>query len=333
MANLAISLNDQTGLRLPAAFLAGSEGDLSICGWRKFNAQPTNSFSVLQQAGDLSNPTANPYLQLYSGDGASAPRQLGFDNGQTFKGTLLEPAIDAWFYVTQTLQKVGPGDYYQRLWVNFVLHPEAAQFTVPLNNDADSVFSGDPAWGAPFNGSVAAEKIFSRLLTAEEQQAESMQRAPVLVADCLGAWGCRGVSDLANLLGGPAASFFHQNPGSPVPAVDVAGPAALDGDESDGILLADLPATLNVENLMPEALVIGVGLRFAPGQTRSVQLAGLAPGAKSDLWSALYLAEQNEQIDAGSISPLIDPIPSGHTIYGGQQLTGGQLPRRTATPE
>lgn len=325
MANLAISLNAATGIRFPAAMLAGYEGPLSICGWYKFNAQPGATFSSLQHVANFSSPFDNPYLQVYSGDSGPLLRQLGWDNGQTFKGTLIEPPINQWFYLTQIFRKLAPGDYWHRLWVDFAEESELANISIPLNAGITHLLTGDPTFGAPFNGSVAAVKIFGRLLNGAEQIAESAQRAPVLADDCLAAWGCRGAADLAQILGAGPASYFYQNPLSPVPAIDVAGPAALDGDEPSGdIDLADLPATIEVENLLDETLIVAFGLRFAGGETKTVQLAGLGPGAKSDLWEALRVAEANGHVAAGGMQTLADPRASGHSALGGHQLTGGQ---------
>jgi hypothetical protein len=95
--------------------------------------------------------------------------------------------------------------------------------------------------------------------------------------------------------------------------------------------LADIPATLTIDNALDEALVIATSIRLAPLAVGTViQMAGRGSGDKSDIYQALFIAEQMGHIEAGGLSPLEDPVPSGHTLFGGQDPIGDVEPEGRA---
>lgn len=106
------------------------------------------------------------------------------------------------------------------------------------------------------------------------------------------------------------------------------------GNASGGTIApVDIPATLTVSNLLNDVLIVA-GVQFAPLEVgKVIQMAGRGVGNKCDLYLALFGAEGAGHVNAGELPRLVGAVPSGHTLYGGHTLTGGQNPVRTVTPE
>ena len=79
-----------------------------------------------------------------------------------------------------------------------------------------------------------------------------------------------------------------------------------------------IPATLTVDNLINETLIVA-GVRFAPLERGKVILMSKrSPGNKCDLYLAFFSAETSGHVNARGLLPLVDAIPSGHSLSGGQ---------------
>jgi hypothetical protein len=90
---------------------------------------------------------------------------------------------------------------------------------------------------------------------------------------------------------------------------------------------AEIPATLTVDNLLDETLIVA-GVRFAPLEKgKVIPMAKRSPGNKCDLYLAFFSAENSGHVNARGLRPLANAIPSGHS------LAGGQDPVRTVTTD
>lgn len=94
------------------------------------------------------------------------------------------------------------------------------------------------------------------------------------------------------------------------------------------VALASLPVNVTIANLLNEPLVLAGGyVRLGALEAgKVVTIAGHSGGTKSQLWNALYAAEQAGHIGAGGLTVLTDPVPCHHQFVGGQDALGAVVP-------
>lgn len=119
------------------------------------------------------------------------------------------------------------------------------------------------------------------------------------------------------------------------------------------VALADLPDFVYVSNLVAQPLVLAGGYArlnaldiAAPeaDQNRRIQLDGLSDSMKSQVWLALFTAQEAGLLkhtevvddqepeedwtwqDAADFTALTDPVDSEHQLVGGQDALGAVTP-------
>ena len=92
------------------------------------------------------------------------------------------------------------------------------------------------------------------------------------------------------------------------------------------VLLAALPASVDITNLNSEELFVA-DARLPVGGPTTVTLTGREDGNKSDVWKALYSAQEAGLLSSSpTLDALEDPVASGHTLFGGQDPIGAVTP-------
>jgi Concanavalin A-like lectin/glucanases superfamily len=142
----------------------------TLCGWFRKSVD-TGAWATLFYYGQ--NPGS---LSFYLGLGTGGTTVVLSDDATSYDGTTV-PALGSWVHLAMVVAGTGAGQFVA--YVNGV-----QEITAPGKASivGEVIIVGQDPGNEPFNGSVAAIKIWAAALTPDEMKAEMWQYLPVRTA-------------------------------------------------------------------------------------------------------------------------------------------------------
>jgi hypothetical protein len=173
--------------------------DLTIMFWMRFDDEPGQTFTLLAFLYVLAASGTANYLQFYSGDGATALRELWADWGANYFGSGEAPAVGTWVHVAISYTAGTNAIRYVINGTEEITDTVTGGFNVLL----DTFALGDTTGSNSTPISVRSLKMFQKAMTDGEITTE-MASIPVVGSDIVHWFDLNGGTDLTDAITGTA---------------------------------------------------------------------------------------------------------------------------------